>query len=209
MPPSLQEKKQPWYILKLISIFNFTGMDQSLKQESVRMRSTIQSLISSTPMIRTMPTTVTRSMNLRKAKLKNHLQRCPRSCNRQCNRLSSFPKKYDGALDLSFSPLPIYCEWPILSCILFFPRRCRWFRRPLSPKNLLLNLSSLQIHPLYQHSTWMSSSSLPSLLLATVVSFSLSSCRKSRGTTSLTFCALSTVSSTTSPNSLSSTPRWL
>lgn len=79
-------------------------MDQSLKQESVRMRSTIQSLISSTPMIRTMPTTVTRSMNLRRAKPKNHLRRCPRLCNRQCNRLSSFPKKYDGALDLSLFP---------------------------------------------------------------------------------------------------------
>lgn len=96
-------------------------MDQSLKQESVRMRSTIQSLISLTRMIPTMPTTVIRSMNLKKAKHRNHLQQCLRLCNRQCNRPNSFPKKYDTAFisDLHFFFPPIYYELQILCCILF------------------------------------------------------------------------------------------
>lgn len=92
-------------------------MGQSLKHESVRMRSTIQSLISSVRMIPTMPTTVTRSMNLKRAKHKNHLPRCLRLCNRQCNRPSSSPKKYDGLVFVVF--IPIYYEWWILCCIVF------------------------------------------------------------------------------------------
>lgn len=192
----------------MISIFYFTGMDQSLKQESVRMRSTIQSLISLTRMIPTMPTTVIRSMNLKKAKRRNHLQQCLKLCNRQCNRLNSFPKKYDTAFmsDLHFFS---HLLWAPNSCILF-SNRCslRWFKRQLSPKNHLLSLSLLQIHRLYQHLTWMLSSLLPSLLLEMAANFSLSSCRKNRGTTSLTFCAHSTVCSTISLSLLSSTQRW-
>lgn len=193
----------------MISIFYFTGMDQSLKQESVRMRSTIQSLISLTQTIPTMPTTVIRSMNLKKAKRRNHLQQCLKLCNRRCNRLNSFPKKYDTDFMSDLHFFPIYCEHQILSCILF-SNRCslRWFKRRLSPKNHLLSLSLLQIHRLYQHLTWMLSSLLPSLLLEMAASFSLSSCRKNRGTTSLTFCAHSTVCSTISLSLLSSTQRW-
>lgn len=186
-------------------------MDQSLKQESVRMRSTIQSLISLTRMIPTMPTTVIRSMNLKKAKHRNHLQQCLRLCNRQCNRPNSFPKKYDTAFisDLHFF-LP-HLLWVANTMLYSVFNRCslRWFKRRLSPKNHLLSLSLLQIHHLYQHLTWTLSSLLPSLLLEMAASFSLSSCRKNRGTTSLTFCAHSTVFSTISLSLLSSTRRWL
>lgn len=91
-----------------------------------------------------------------------------------------------------------------------FVNRCshRGFRRQWSPKNHLLSLSSLRILRQSQHLTWMLSSSLPSLLLAMAASFSLSSCRKNRETTSLTFCGRNTAFSTTSPNWLSSTLRW-
>ena len=89
-----------------------------------------------------------------------------------------------------------------------FINRCRWFKRPSSPKNHLLSTSSLQILHQSLHLIWMLSSSLPSLLPAMVASFLLSSCRKNRGTTSLTFCGHSTAFSTTSPNWSSSTQRW-
>lgn len=87
--------------------------------------------------------------------------------------------------------------------------RCshRWFKKLLFPKNHLLSLSSLRILRQSQHLIWTLSSSLPSLLLATAASFSLSSCRKNRGTTSLTFCGHSTAFSTTSPNWSNSTLR--
>ena len=73
---------------------HFTGMGLNLKQESGRMKSTIQSLISSTPATHTMPTTVIRLMNLRRAKHRNHLQLYPRLCSsRPCSNPSSSLKK--------------------------------------------------------------------------------------------------------------------
>lgn len=155
----------------------------------------------------TMPTTVTRLMNLKRARHRNPLQQCPRLCSRPCSKPNSFLKRYDWFLAFSSLGLRYLAGFSIASSVF---NRCshRWYKRQLFPKNRLQSLSSLQtLHP-SRHSIWMLSSSLPSLLLAMAASFSLSLCRKSKGTTSLTFCGRSTAFSTTSPNLLNSTLRW-
>lgn len=112
-----------------------------------------------------------------------------------------------------FKPTPLWgCViWQdFIATSTFVFDRCshRWYKRQLFPKNRLQSLSSLQTLRPSRHSIWMLWSSLLSLLLAMAASFSLSLCRKSKGTTSLTSCGRSTVFSTTSPNLLNSTLRW-
>lgn len=82
-----------FYVYGITNSCQFTGTGLNLRQESVRMRSTIQSLTSSTRMTPTMPTIATKSMNLRRGKLKSHLQLCPKLCSRLCNSPSSFLRK--------------------------------------------------------------------------------------------------------------------
>lgn len=98
----------------------FTGTGLSLKLGFARMRSTTQSSISLTLMTPTMPTTVTRLMNLKRARRRNPLQQCPRLCSRPCSKPNSFLKRYDWFLAYSSLGLRYLAGFSIATSIFCF-----------------------------------------------------------------------------------------
>lgn len=187
-------------------------MDQSSRPGLDRMRSTTRNLTSSTLMTLIMPTTATKSMSSGRVKLRNHPRLCLKSCNNKHH--SSFRRRsgtghWSGHWSLVQHCLLHSMRWLLLGknnrsvlhlwvCVFRFKRR--WSTRPWSPRSHLLSLSSwltlLPSLPLIW--TWWSWPLSLSPVMA--VSFSRSWCKRSRGTTSLTFCDLSTACSTTLPS---------